>query len=39
MIPEMMALVNDGARLSCASTTHQPAVHLIPSRTTIRGRK
>ena len=34
-----MALVKDGAHLSCASTTHQPAVHLIPSGTPIRGRK
>jgi hypothetical protein len=34
-----MALVKDGARLSCGSTSHQPAVHLIPSGTPIRGRK
>jgi hypothetical protein len=34
-----MALINDGAHLSCASTTHQPAVHLIPSGPAIRGRK
>lgn len=34
-----MALVKDGAHLSCARTTHQPAVHLIPSGTPIRGRK
>ena len=34
-----MALVKDGAHLSCASTTHQPAVHLIPSGNRIRGRR
>jgi hypothetical protein len=34
-----MALIKDGARLSCGSTSHQPAVHLIPSGTAIRGRK
>ena len=33
-----MALIKDGAHLSCASTTHQPAVHLIPSGAPIRGR-
>ncbi|MGH3209177.1 MAG: hypothetical protein ACRDNO_15595 [Trebonia sp.] len=31
-----MALVKDGARLSCSSTSHQPAVHLTPSGTPIR---
>jgi len=34
-----MALVKDGARLSCSSTSHQPAVHLIPSGASIRGRR
>jgi hypothetical protein len=33
-----MALVKDDARLSCSRTSHQPAVHLIPSGTPIRGR-
>jgi hypothetical protein len=33
-----MALIKDGARLSCGSTSRQPAVHLIPSGTKIRGR-
>jgi hypothetical protein len=32
-----MALIKDGAPLSCSSTSHQPAVHITPSGTTIRG--
>jgi hypothetical protein len=31
-----LALIEDGASLSCASTSNQPAVHLIPSNTPIR---
>jgi hypothetical protein len=31
-----MALLEDGAPLSCASTSHQPAVHIIPTATPIR---
>lgn len=31
-----MALVKDGAHLSCASTSHQPAAHITPSGTPIR---
>jgi len=35
-----MALIDSGAGLSCSSTSHQPAVHLItPSGTPIRSRK
>jgi hypothetical protein len=34
-----MALIEDGAPLSCSSTFHQPAVHIIPSGTPIRGRQ
>jgi hypothetical protein len=34
-----MALVKDGARLSCGSTSRQRAVHLIPSGTQSRGRE
>jgi hypothetical protein len=32
-----MTLVEDGVPLSCGSTFHQPAVHIAPSGTTIRG--
>ncbi|HXL93152.1 MAG TPA: hypothetical protein VN969_29850 [Streptosporangiaceae bacterium] len=32
-----MALIEDGVPLSCSSTFHQPAVHITPSGTTIRG--
>jgi hypothetical protein len=32
-----MLIIEDGAPLSCASTSHQPAVHLLPSGTPIRG--
>jgi hypothetical protein len=32
-----MALIEDGAPLSCSSTFHQPAVHMTPSGTPIRG--
>jgi hypothetical protein len=32
-----LALIKDGAHLSCGSTSHQPAVHVIPSGTPIRG--
>jgi hypothetical protein len=32
-----MALIKDGAPLSCSSTFHQPAVHITPSGTPIRG--
>jgi hypothetical protein len=34
-----MALIEDGAPLSCSSTFHQPAVHITPSGTPIRGRQ
>jgi hypothetical protein len=34
-----LGLIEDGARLSCGSTSRQPAVHLIPSGTPIRGRQ
>jgi hypothetical protein len=34
-----LGLIKDGAHLSCGSTSHQPAVHLIPSGTPIRGRQ
>jgi hypothetical protein len=34
-----MALIEDGAHLSCSSTFHQPAVHITPSGTPIRERK
>lgn len=34
-----MALIEDGAPLSCSSTSHQPAIHIIPSGTPIRGRQ
>lgn len=30
-------LIKDSARLSCGGTTHQPAAHIIPSGTPIRG--
>lgn len=32
-----LALVKDGARLSCGSASRQPAVHNVPSGTPIRG--
>ena len=32
-----MALVEDGAPLSCSSGPHQPAVHITPSGTPVRG--
>lgn len=32
-----MALIQDGAPLSCSSTSQQPAVHIIPSGTPIRS--
>jgi hypothetical protein len=32
-----LALVRDGARLTCGTTSHQPAVHILPSGTPIRG--
>jgi hypothetical protein len=32
-----MALIKDGAPLTCSSTFHQPAVRIIPSGTPIRG--
>jgi hypothetical protein len=31
-----MLLIKDGARLSCSSTSQQPAVHILPSGTAIR---
>lgn len=31
-----MALLKDGAPLTCGSTSHQPAVHILPSATPIR---
>jgi hypothetical protein len=34
-----MALIKDGAPLTCSSTFDQPAVHLTPTGTPIRGRK
>ncbi len=34
-----MALIEDGAPLSCSSTFHRPAVHITPSGTPIRGRQ
>jgi hypothetical protein len=34
-----MLLIKDGAHLTCGSTSHQPAVHLIPSGAPIRGRQ
>ena len=34
-----MALIEDDAPLSCSSTFHQPAVHITPSGTAIRGRQ
>jgi hypothetical protein len=33
-----MALIEDGAPLSCSSTSHQPAARITPSGTPIRGR-
>jgi len=33
-----MALIEDGAPLSCSSTSRQPAAHITPSGTPIRGR-
>jgi hypothetical protein len=32
-----LALVRDHPRLACGTTSHQPAVHIIPSGTPIRG--
>jgi hypothetical protein len=32
-----LALIKDGARLACASTSHQPAVRITPPGTPIRG--
>ena len=32
-----MALIEDGAALSCSSTSRQPAMHVTPSGTPIRG--
>lgn len=32
-----MALIKDGARLACVSTSHQPAVRITPAGTPIRG--
>jgi hypothetical protein len=32
-----MALIQDGARLSCSSTSDQPAAHITPTGTPIRG--
>jgi hypothetical protein len=32
-----MALIKDGARLACGSTSHQPAVRITPAGTPIRG--
>lgn len=32
-----MLLIKDGTRLSCGSTSHQPAVHITPSGPKIRG--
>jgi hypothetical protein len=32
-----IALIADGGRLSCSSTSQQPAVHILPSGTAIRG--
>ena len=34
-----MALIKDGVPLSCSSTSHQPAAHITPSGTPIRGRR
>jgi hypothetical protein len=34
-----MALIEDGAHLSCGSTFHQPEMHITPSGTPIRERK
>jgi hypothetical protein len=34
-----MALIEDGAPLACSRTFHQPAVHITPSGTPIRGRR
>jgi hypothetical protein len=34
-----MLLIKDGAPLSCGSTSHQPAVHILPSGTPIRERQ
>jgi hypothetical protein len=33
-----MTLIEDGAPLSCSSTSHQPAARITPSGTPIRGR-
>jgi hypothetical protein len=32
-----MALIKDGARLACGSTSHQPAVRITPAGAPIRG--
>jgi hypothetical protein len=32
-----MLLIQDGAPLSCSTTSHQPAAHITPSGTPIRG--
>jgi hypothetical protein len=34
-----MALIEDGASLSCSSTSDQPAAHVTPSNTPIRGQQ
>lgn len=34
-----MALIKDGAPLSCSSTSHQPTAHITPSGAPIRGRQ
>jgi hypothetical protein len=34
-----MALIKDGAHLSCSSTSRQPAVHITPSGSPIQGQK
>ena len=34
-----MLLIKDGAPLSCSSTSHQPAAHITPSGTPIRGQQ
>ena len=34
-----MALIEDGASLSCSSTSDQPAAHVTPSNTAIRGQQ
>jgi hypothetical protein len=34
-----MALITDGAPLTCSSSSHQPAAHITPSGTPIRGQQ